>query len=233
MHDSPDPDPAMNNTDRPYRKNNWTPYEIASMGISAIGIVVVSFYTYYAREQVKQTRAANDIAQQALFWANRPYVMWVGYVLNPISELPGQRQWRISPEVRNFGKTPAIDAIGKICDPQMTQSVTPPAFKECHISEAVDSAGIIGPDQPTNITGPAITDQDLEEIRRGQKLLYIYGDLRYRDNVTHEVWATRFCHQVKIALIQLPTREIDMRIFTVGCRDKSWNCVDKDCPPSP
>jgi hypothetical protein len=67
MQDAPKPDPAMNNTDRPQRKNNWTPYEIASLGISAIGIVVVAVYTYYAREQVKQTRAANDIAQQALF----------------------------------------------------------------------------------------------------------------------------------------------------------------------
>jgi hypothetical protein len=159
--------------------------------------------------------------------------MWMDYVLNPISELPGQRQWRISSEVRNFGKTPAIDVIGKICDPQMTQSVTPPSFKECHISEAVDSAGIIGPDQPTNITGPAITEQDFEEIRWGQKLLYIYGDLRYRDNVTHEVWATRFCHQVKIALIQMPSHDIGTRVMTVGCRDKNWNCVDKDCPPPP
>src|SRR6202043_3481076 len=99
---------------------NWTPYEIFSLVISAIGIVVVAAYTYYAREQVKQTRSANDIAQQALFAANRPYVMLVGYVPNLISELPNKREWRISAEVHNFGKTPAIESIGRIFDPEMT-----------------------------------------------------------------------------------------------------------------
>jgi hypothetical protein len=195
--------------------------------------IAVCVYAYFAWEQVQETHEANRIANNAFFAANRPYVMLAGYVPNMISELPGKREWRISAEVHNFGKTPAIDSTGKICDPKITQSVSPPSFNECKISELVQTAGIIGPDQFTNITGPTITEQDFEEIMRGQKLLYIYGDLRYRDNVTHDVWATRFCHQIKISLRELPTHEIATRVSMVGCGDRNWNCVDKDCPPPP
>ena len=223
----------MSNTDYPERQNRWTGYEIVSLVVSGIGIIVVAVYTYYAREQVKETREANGIAQQALFFANRPYVMWDTYVTNQTSELSGKTEWRISASVHNFGKTPAIDVVGKICDPIIRQDINQPSFKNCPISENIDRLTIVGPEQTTNITGPALSDEEFTAVSRGQRLLYIYGDIRYSDGVSHKTWATRFCHQVQITLVQLPMGVVRERVFTLGCHDKNWTCVDEACPPQP
>ena len=190
--------PQNNNTKR-YR--NWPPQDPPMFWATFAAFVAVCVYAAFTYLQVQETREANGIAQQALFFANRPYVMWESYVTNLSSELPGRQEWRISAVVRNFGKTQAVDVIGKICDPQIRGNTSQPSFRDCPISEKVDQITIIGPEQDIAITGPAITTQDFDDITKGHKLLYIYGDIRYSDNVTHHIWATRFCHQVQIQLV--------------------------------
>lgn len=223
----------MSDSDNSNTKNKWwMPHDVPMLVMTILGTLVVLAYCSYTKDLVEETQIANGIAQKAVFLANRPYVMWNTYVINENSELPGRHEWRISAAVHNFGKTPAVDVIGKICDPRIRQDVAQPSFNDCPISEKIDQITIIGPEQTTNITGPAITDEEFTAIVRGQRLLYIYGDIRYSDGVTHHIWATRFCHQVQIQLAPLPMG-VRERVITIGCHDRNWICIDENCPPPP
>src|SRR2546423_1319825 len=110
-------------------KSHWWPPKDTPMFLATVAaflaVCVYSAFTYY---QVAESRKANDIAERAFFTANRPYVMWTGYAALRVQDPSKPKSWRISPVIKNFGKTPATSVVMTICDPVTRPNGNPPVL---------------------------------------------------------------------------------------------------------
>lgn len=218
--------------DRNTKKNrNWPPNDPPMFWVTFAAFVAVCVYAYFTWQEVQETHTANEIANNAFFAANRPYIMWAGYNPARAIDSAGKPQgWRMSVTFRNAGKTPAIDLVAKVCDPKYRPNRVPPKL-DCIISDAGSPTTVIGPDQPLMVAGPPIDDQTFDEIRHGNKVMYLFGQVTYRDKVTNKLWTTRFCHSV--GDFSLSQNGGLMQITEIVCDDPKWTCIDENCPPIP
>jgi amino acid transporter len=97
----------MPNGNNPDQNRRWPPKDQPMFWITAATFIAVCVYAFLTNQQVNESRTANEIANKAFYTSNRPYVMWTDYSLpirvnDPAGKL---KEWRISPVVKNFGKT--------------------------------------------------------------------------------------------------------------------------------
>lgn len=206
----------------------------------------VCFYTYYAREQVNKSQAANEIAKIALAEANKPYVLTNGFVPQRIADHKNVLAARIGVQWTNFGNTPAYSALPTICDPIARHDMNVPNFTR-HVSESVMSQFVIEPKQTVTKIGPVIDDKDLLGTQDDSTAIYIFGKLDYTDGVEIDESGNRksrvtwFCSRIVLpqprtadpshAPIDLPieaTMPVAFGCATVNCADDA--CLGQNLP---
>jgi hypothetical protein len=122
--------------------------------VGILTLLVVSAYTFFARQQVTETQTANTIAKKALAEANKPYVMFSGLFPNHTTDTNGDHL-RIGFALTNFGNTPASFVRFTNCDPIIMQGGAAPNL-HCLASEKTSDPAEIGPKQTANYSGPII-----------------------------------------------------------------------------
>src|SRR5258708_19729456 len=95
----------------------WLPKDPPMFLVTFATLAAVIVYVCLTKQQVDATNNASLIA-------NRPYVIWIkDYPIK--SEL---KKWVMNTQLRNFGKTPAIDAKMRFCDPIISDNPPQPSF---------------------------------------------------------------------------------------------------------
>jgi hypothetical protein len=160
-------------------------------------LVVVLVYTGAAISQVLKTQAANEIAQDGIYIANRPYVMFD--TLSPINQTDEKEKlsfYRLGPNWMNFGNTPAANTTFYICDPIVTDSPAQPNLV-CNISEKAIPSGPLGPKQQWHVVGVSIKPDDYDATQFGNRHIFVFGYVIYTDGLRPDkLHQTRFCQQV-------------------------------------
>jgi hypothetical protein len=166
----------------------WPPKDPPMFWITVAAFVAVCIYAAFAKQQVIETRKANEIADKAFFTANRPYLMWVDSTATPIAApaSPEVTGWFIGSDFRNLGKTPATRALVQFCDPIVRPNSTPPIFT-CTISETRGRFDdVFGPDQQRAVVGPRIESALIVDTFTEKRFLYVFGYMTYHDNLLRE-----------------------------------------------
>jgi hypothetical protein len=158
-----------------------------------------------AENVVAESHQANEISKNSFYTANRPYVMFVAIQPQPITEPSTDAsgnvttkiiQWRLSPTWRNFGKTPAVNILPKICEPIIRPNAVKPVFA-CTVTEANAGTSVLGPEQQVSAVGTSIDDQTFTDTMSGNKY-GIYWVLYHIEMSSCQALVTR-------------------RVFVIGC----------------
>src|SRR5260370_42004964 len=129
-------------------------------------------------------------------------------------------------QLRNFGKTPAIDAKMRFCDPIIRDNPARPSFVCTEANAPISNNVIIGPDQDQVIRGPEVADDTFTSTSDESKFVYIFGSLTYRDTLSHDKQhLTRFCHRI----VKQPP-QTNLLVISISCLAPEWNCIDDDAP---
>jgi hypothetical protein len=183
--------------------------------VTLFGLLAILGYTWYARQQVIETKAANTIAKTALSAANKPYVNVSGFSLGRWRTAPGKPpKWRIGPTWTNYGNSPASDVVTHLCDPIIRDDSNTPNF-DCHISEKEQNKTVLAPHQSVSITGIFIEDTTLDATMTENKWIYIFGYVTYSDAVDFGEKAspriTWFCRSSPYRGYRVPSSELRRR----------------------
>jgi len=208
----------------------------------------------YIRQSLADTKAAADaamvsadaakksadVAEVAMVAGERAFVFATDLfcVWDPLP-VGGPYNWRFRPVFRNSGDTPVKQL--RICvESTLRTSPLPPGFN-FNQNPPVVGTGILGPN--SSLTGvvaprppaPAITPQDIVDIKNGQKYLYLWGWAKYYDvftgtpeHITHFCWQITpvgdpFTHQPTQLLGQGSNLGFPYVQHVEG------NCADEEC----
>ena len=179
-----------NGTDDKQRKN-WLGWIQA---ISTIAIVfITAFYTYYARQQVKETGRAIALTDASIKLDQRA---WIG--VTSVSGKPEVgKQLTITVTFKNTGKTPAKNTnIAAVVEPAR-QNKAPDFTIENRVRR--ESRGLVTPQGETfsilviaNEYSPSgeLNDAALKDITEGKLRIYAHGIVEYDDVFRTHHWVT-------------------------------------------
>ena len=227
------PPPA--NQGNPQQKRRWT-NDPAMFFVTLAGFIVLCIYTYYAHQQVVETRIANQFGVEAVTESNKPYVNFTNLNFIRVKPTNGDTpKWQIGPTWTNYGNSSASRATTTLCDPILRDSAAPPKFV-CNVSDETHNESVIGPKQQSNGVGKPFSDQQLEDTISGKLVIYLAGYMTYYDGVSVDNFGkpkrriTWFCQRL---IESLPTQravlspDIQPNILLFGC--PTWNCSDDAC----
>jgi hypothetical protein len=194
--------------------------------VTFAAFVAVCVYAGFTYLQVCESRKGNDLANKAFIIINRPYLVWTADYPVGITDKGVIKEWGIRISVKNFGKTPAVNTVLKICDPIIRNDNMEPNFS-CVLSTAPSLAdAVIGPDQEVSFFGTRLSDETYSETMNDTKFVYVFGYLTYKDNMTNDTHRTRFCHRIS----KLPPQATGAsNMLEVSCSDPRWTCIDNGC----
>lgn len=211
-------------------RRNWPPKDPPMFWITFVTFVAVAAYTILTGVQLRDARHTY-IAQ------NRPYLSFTGFTPIPTVDKDGTvRVVDLGPQFSNFGNTPAVNTVVRICQPLVRDTVASPNLT-CVEQDRPDPGIVFGPRQQHTAKGAPVTVGDLEGTASGTKFIYAFGEIDYDDIIGGEGhYRTRFCNEIILNRPHLSgassqTQSAPPPSFLEGaCRDASWNCVDGNCP---
>lgn len=154
-----------------------------SGGITAIATLVIAAFTatlwYATNRQAELTKEAFIADKRAFIFATTFNQIWEQ------DKATGLYNWRFKPVLRNSGETPTKGLEMYVtCEVRNTQLPSGYAFTSQvqNIAKGMmppkfDLQGGLAPQLP----GPAITSQDIIDAESGNKFIYLWGWIRYRD----------------------------------------------------
>lgn len=150
--------------------------------IAVLTVVGVWVYTGITACILTENSSTNFISRDT---ENRTLRAYIGVFTMQTTIFPfdkGGFAFIANAELRNFGQTPAYDVKGhadwKIDGPGTTPYEKGPG------SNTIPSAGpmMVAHNAPFNVTeGARIPDEDVAPLRGLSKMIYLWGDVRYRD----------------------------------------------------
>jgi hypothetical protein len=185
----------------------------------------------------RETRRGADIAREAMIAGERAFVFALD--VSPFWEInatTGAYDWRFRPVWKNSGDTPTRNMIMHTsCMIQTTP--LPPGFN-FDDPDAQTGRGLIPPNTQTlggvapTPPAPAITPQDILDVRNGTKFIFLWGWARYFDVFPGtEQHITRFCWLIDP--VGDPTIPYDAnsptRVIFRTIHHSEGNCADEEC----
>ena len=173
------------------QRKNWLGWIQA---ISTVAIVfIIAFYTYYARQQVKETGRAIARTDASIKLDQRA---WIG--VTSVSGKPEVgKQLAITVTFQNTGKTPAKNTnIAAVVEPAH-ENKAPDFTLEKRVRR--ESKGLVTPQGETfstlvivNEDSPSgeLNDAALKDITEGELRIYAHGIVEYDDVFGTHHWAT-------------------------------------------
>lgn len=207
--------------------------DASSVALTAIATVLLAYITYGlvagAREQTKTTQVQL-----------RAFVFASG--LNEFPETGpnhGEVYWRLRPVWTNSGATPTR-GMKLFTDCEIRLSPLPSGFNFDRPAHPAGS-GLLGPNY-SNMGGaapipqqPAISPNDLVDVQRGVKFIYVWGWVRYRDVFPGtEEHITRFCWSVStignpLNCVAGARPNHPRRLTFTFTHHNEGNCADEEC----
>jgi hypothetical protein len=116
--------------------------------VTFAAFVAAAIYACITYRQFSTARDANELAEKQFYVSNRPYLVALNFPIRGGRQTLSGKQYMFASVVwKNFGKTPAIGAVVRMCDVIIRDNPTPPALN-CVVPEAPSSHyTTFGPEQ--------------------------------------------------------------------------------------
>src|ERR1700688_3293345 len=171
-----------------------------------LGVLVLPFYTYYAKQQRDEAKRANDLTEKAIAEARE--AASDNYVLAWQSLELGRRAWivttRVQPEpmqivagaetpiaitIINVGSTPATSVINRGAGDVILGSDLPEMIS-LEPGDKIPSSSVVGEGQEIefHIYLRSLSEEKVAQVESGKGTLYLYFRCEYRDVFRKDRW---------------------------------------------
>ena len=168
--------------------------------VAMLQLFALAWQTKYLGAALKESKRAGDIANASMIAGNRAMVVAQGLkAWGTRDSVSGQYAWAFRPQWRNAGRTPTRD-MRMFTQCELRETPLPDVYDFPLDDERNIGTALIPPDYTTegslapHVPHPNITPQQIADVQRGTKHLYLWGWARYKDVFDDAAeHVTKFC----------------------------------------
>ncbi|HET9848471.1 MAG TPA: hypothetical protein VFR68_07960 [Candidatus Dormibacteraeota bacterium] len=164
--------------------------------ITALATVAIALFTLTLWVATNRQEVFNREDKRAFI-----FVPDIFSLFEPDATTANVWNWRFRPVLRNIGRTPTKEMLMYV-ECEVRNTPLPPQYPFVH-DPTQTASGVIAPQMDLNgglvprYPGPPVTPQDIALAQIGQKFIYVWGWIKYRDIFPRtQVHVTRYCYRI-------------------------------------